>query len=224
ARMIGSPPGYVGHEEGGHLTEHIRRKPYSVVLLDEIEKAHPEVFNTLLQLLDDGRLTDGKGRTVDFTNTVVIMTSNVGSQHIQEYGQSEPEQAEELVQEEMRRTFRPEFLNRIDDVILFDALTRVELTEIVDIQLRRLEERLAEREFELVVSDAAKEHLADKGYSPEYGARPLQRVIQSDIQNELARLFLDKTFEEGETIYVDWDDEQEELLFKSLDDAEVAAE
>jgi ATP-dependent Clp protease ATP-binding subunit ClpB len=224
SRMIGSPPGYVGHEEGGHLTEHVRRKPYSVVLLDEIEKAHPEVFNALLQVLDDGRMTDGKGRTVDFTNTVIIMTSNVGSEHIQDYSQVEPEKAEEMVTDELRRTFRPEFLNRIDDIILFDALTREDLTEIVDIQLEQLSELLAEKDFELELTDAAKKHLADKGYDPEYGARPLQRVIQTDLQNELAKYFLQEEFEEGSTIEVDYDESADELLFEQADAAGQAAE
>lgn len=224
SRMIGSPPGYVGHEEGGHLTEHVRRKPYSVVLLDEIEKAHPEVFNALLQVLDDGRMTDGKGRTVDFTNTVVIMTSNVGSEHIQDYSQVEPEKAEEMVTDELRRTFRPEFLNRIDDIILFDALTRADLTEIVDIQLEQLSELLAEKDFALELTDAAKKHLADKGYDPEYGARPLQRVIQTDLQNELAKYFLQEKFDEGSTIEVDYDESADELLFEQGDAAGQAAE
>ncbi len=224
SRMIGSPPGYVGHEEGGHLTEHVRRKPYSVVLLDEIEKAHPEVFNALLQVLDDGRMTDGKGRTVDFTNTVVIMTSNVGSEHIQDYSQVEPEKAEEMVTDELRRTFRPEFLNRIDDIILFDALTRADLTEIVDIQLDQLSELLAEKDFALELTDAAKKRLADKGYDPEYGARPLQRVIQTDLQNELAKYFLQEKFDEGSTIEVDYDESADELVFEQADAAGQAAE
>jgi ATP-dependent Clp protease ATP-binding subunit ClpB len=224
ARMIGSPPGYVGHEEGGHLTEHIRRKPYSVVLLDEIEKAHPEVFNTLLQVLDDGRMTDGKGRTVNFTNTVIIMTSNVGSEYIQEYGQEEPAKAEEMVNDEMRRTFRPEFLNRIDDIILFDSLTREEMNDIVDIQLDRLEELIEEQDFKLKLTEEAKDFLADKGYDPEYGARPLKRVIQTDVQNELAKLLLEKSFEEGATIVVDVSEAGDELTFEPKDSDSVAAE
>jgi len=225
SRMIGSPPGYVGHEEGGHLTEHVRRKPYSVVLLDEIEKAHPEVFNALLQVLDDGRMTDGKGRTVDFTNTVIIMTSNVGSEHIQEYNQAEPEKAEEMVTDELRRTFRPEFLNRIDDIILFDALSREEMHQIVEIQLERLGNLVAEQDFELELSQAAKDHLAHEGYDPDFGARPLQRLIQTDVQNELAKHFLENRFEEGSRIFVDYDEEADELTFEQRESAEdVAAE
>ena len=224
ARMIGSPPGYVGHEEGGHLTEHVRRKPYSVVLLDEIEKAHPEVFNALLQVLDDGRMTDGKGRTVDFTNTVIIMTSNVGSEYIQEYNQTEPDRAEQMVTDELRGTFRPEFLNRIDDIILFDSLSRDDMAEIVEIQLDRLSDILAERDFKIELSDAAKEFLAAEGYDPDYGARPLKRVIQTEVQNELAKRFLEQSFEEGSTISVDVDDSGEDLTFEARDSAEVAAE
>ncbi len=224
SRMIGSPPGYVGHEEGGHLTEHVRRKPYSVVLLDEIEKAHPEVFNALLQVLDDGRMTDGKGRTVDFTNTVVIMTSNVGSEHIQDYSQIEPEKAEQMVTDELRQTFRPEFLNRIDDIILFDALSREDLTEIVDIQLEHLSELVAEKEFELELSEQAKAYLADEGYDPEYGARPLQRVIQMQVQNELAKYFLEGRFEEGSRVYVDLDESSEQLTFEQREATGEAAE
>ena len=222
ARMIGSPPGYVGHEEGGHLTEHVRRRPYSVVLLDEIEKAHPEVFNTLLQVLDDGRMTDGKGRTVDFTNTVIIMTSNVGSQYIQDYGHDEPEKADELVMQEMRNTFRPEFLNRIDDIILFDALTREEMHEIVEIQLDRLEELVAEQDFTLTLTPDAKAWLANKGYDPDYGARPLKRVIQAEVQNELAKLFLEDQFEPGAIVEVDHEEGADELTFREAD--EMAAE
>jgi ATP-dependent Clp protease ATP-binding subunit ClpB len=225
ARMIGSPPGYVGHEEGGHLTEHVRRKPYSVVLLDEIETAHPEVFNVLLQVLDDGRMTDGKGRTVDFSNTVIIMTSNVGSQYIQDFGHEEPERAEQMVTDELRSTFRPEFLNRIDDIILFDSLTQEDLLEIVDIQLEQLEELLADREFEIELSEAAKRHLAERGYDPDYGARPLERVIQNDVQNELAKYFIEKEFEEGSEIYVDFDESAGELTFEPRKpDEELAAE
>jgi ATP-dependent Clp protease ATP-binding subunit ClpB len=224
ARMIGSPPGYVGHDEGGQLTEHVRRKPYSVVLLDEIEKAHKEVLNTLLQLLDDGRLTDGKGRTVDFTNTVVIMTSNVGSHHIQEFGQTDPDKAEEKINDELRRTFRPEFLNRIDDVILFDALSREDMDEIVEIQLEDVQVLLDERELELELTEDAKQFLANEGYDPDYGARPLQRVIQSEVQNELATRLLEGDFEEGSTIYAELAEDGESLTFTDEEPAEYAAE
>ncbi len=224
ARMIGSPPGYVGHDEGGQLTEHVRRKPYSVVLLDEIEKAHQEVFNTLLQLLDDGRLTDGKGRTVDFTNTVVIMTSNVGSNYIQKFSQSDPDKAEQKVNDELRRTFRPEFLNRIDDVILFNALTREDMDEIVEIQLEDVQALLDERDFELELTEDAKQFLASEGYDPDFGARPLQRVIQREVQNELATRLLEDEFESGSTIHVGRDDDEESLTFSDEPPAESAAE
>jgi len=203
ARLIGAPPGYVGYDEGGYLTEHVRRRPYTVVLFDEIEKAHPDVFNILLQILDEGRLTDGKGRTVDFRNTVIIMTSNVGSHYIMEYGQSDPQKTEDLVEEELRKTFRPEFLNRIDDIIVFQALTREDMKHIVEIQLRRLDRMLAERELTLELTEAARAKLADLGYDPVYGARPLKRVIQKRLQNELARYLLSGEFMPGDTIAVD---------------------
>ncbi len=215
ARLIGAPPGYVGYDEGGYLTEHVRRKPYSVVLFDEIEKAHGDVFNILLQILDDGRLTDGKGRTVDFTNTVVIMTSNVGSHYIQEMGQEHPEKTEELVQEELRSTFKPEFLNRIDDIILFQALTREEMDFIVDIQLKRLKNLLEERGFGIELSEEAKTFLADRGYDPVYGARPLKRVIQKEVQNELAKALLDGQFAPNTTIVVEVADDGDSLAFAS---------
>ncbi|TXD37189.1 ATP-dependent chaperone ClpB [Lujinxingia vulgaris] len=206
ARLIGAPPGYVGYDEGGYLTEHVRRRPYTVVLFDEIEKAHPDVFNILLQILDEGRLTDGKGRTVDFTNTVIIMTSNVGSHHIQEYGQDEPNRAEALVMEEMREMFKPEFLNRVDDIILFQSLTRKEMDHIVNIQLGRLRKLLEDRGFGLHVSSEAMTLLADRGFDPVYGARPLKRVVQKDVQNALAKELLAGRFAPGETIAVGVDD------------------
>jgi len=205
SRLIGAPPGYVGYDEGGQLTEAVRRRPYSVVLFDEIEKAHPEVFNALLQLLDEGRLTDGHGRTVDFTNSIVIMTSNIGSRWIKELG---IEEARDRVMEELDRTFRPEFLNRVDDIILFRSLTKEDLIEIVDIQMRRLRGLLAERNIELELTDAARRHLADVGYDPVYGARPLKRVIQREVQDPLALALLRGEFAEGETVRVDARDGQ----------------
>ncbi len=200
SRLIGAPPGYVGYDEGGQLTEAVRRRPYSVVLFDEIEKAHQEVFNTLLQLLDEGRLTDGHGRTVNFTNTIVIMTSNTGSRWIKELG---VETARDKVLEELDRTFRPEFLNRIDEVILFGNLTKDDLLHIVDIQMRHLRELLEERRINLELSDAARQHLADAGYDPVYGARPLKRVIQREVQDPLALALLRGEFSEGDTVRVD---------------------
>ncbi len=204
ARMIGAPPGYVGYDEGGQLTEAIRRRPYSVILLDEIEKAHAEVFNVLLQVLDDGRLTDGKGRTVDMTNTVVIMTSNVGSQFISEMGGRQPDETRERVLRALRDQFRPEFLNRIDEISIFGALTREQLSEIVTIQTRRLQDLLAKRNIALQISPEAREALADEGYDPVYGARPLQRTIQRRIQDPLALQLLQGEFADGDTILVDW--------------------
>jgi len=200
SRLIGAPPGYVGYEEGGQLTEAVRRRPYSVVLFDEIEKAHPEVFNTLLQLLDEGRLTDGHGRTVDFRNTIVIMTSNIGSRWIKELG---VEAARERVMEELDRTFRPEFLNRIDEIILFHSLTREDLKRIVDIQMERLRGLLAQRQIGLEWTDALREYLAEVGYDPVFGARPLKRVIQREVQDPLALAILRGEFREGDTVRVD---------------------
>jgi ATP-dependent Clp protease ATP-binding subunit ClpB len=203
ARLIGAPPGYVGFEEGGQLTETVRRKPYSVVLFDEIEKAHHDVFNVLLQVLDDGRITDGQGRTVDFKNTVIIMTSNIGSQFI--LGDANAEQREARVMEALRAHFRPEFLNRVDETIIFDRLSDEDITQIVTIQLARLVQRLADQKLTLTVSDAAKKHLAREGYDPVYGARPLKRVIQRELLDPLALAILDGTFREGDTVTADVD-------------------
>jgi ATP-dependent Clp protease ATP-binding subunit ClpB len=203
ARLIGAPPGYVGYEEGGYLTEAVRRKPYSVVLFDEVEKAHPEVFNALLQILDDGRLTDGKGRTVDFKNTVLIMTSNIGSQYIQDLGAKDYEEMRRRVLDALRAHFKPEFLNRVDEVIIFHALTLEDIKQIVEIQLRNLRRRLAERKISLVLTDQAKEFLAQEGFDPVYGARPLKRAIQRFIQDPLALKLLEGEFSEGDTVEVD---------------------
>ncbi len=201
ARLIGAPPGYVGFEEGGQLTESVRRKPYSVILFDEIEKAHHDVFNVLLQVLDDGRITDGQGRTVDFKNTVIIMTSNIGSQFI--LGDANAEQREASVMEALRGHFRPEFLNRVDETIIFDRLSDADLTQIVGIQLVRLEKRLADQKLTLVVTDAAKKHLGEAGYDPVYGARPLKRAIQRELLDPLSLEILSGTFREGETVTAD---------------------
>jgi ATP-dependent Clp protease ATP-binding subunit ClpB len=217
ARLVGAPPGYIGFEEGGQLTEAVRRRPYSVVLFDEIEKAHHDVFNVLLQILDDGRLTDGQGRTVDFKNTIIIMTSNIGSQRILNYqGAFEGEGYErmkEAVLDEMRHHFRPEFLNRVDETIVFHALDEKHLKEIVVIQLKRLQERLAERHITLQLTDAAKTHLVRVGYDPAYGARPLKRGIQKEVENVLGRLLLEGKIKDGQTVIVDYDVKQERLTF-----------
>jgi ATP-dependent Clp protease ATP-binding subunit ClpB len=214
ARLIGAPPGYVGYEEGGYLTEAVRRRPYSVILFDETEKAHPEVFNVLLQLLDDGRLTDGKGRTVNFRNTVVIMTSNIGSHFIQEMWDEKPEKVREQVMELVRQNFRPEFLNRIDEIILFHGLTLEHLKQIIEIQLEHLKNRLAERKITLELTDAAKEHIAREGYDPVYGARPLKRAIQRDIQNPLAFKILQGDFKDGDSVEVEYSSEEGGLVFR----------
>jgi ATP-dependent Clp protease ATP-binding subunit ClpA len=193
ARLIGSPPGYVGYEEGGQLTEAVRRRPYSVILFDEIEKAHPEVFNILLQLLDDGRLTDAKGRTVNFKNTIIIMTSNIGSNIIQEEVKASADgkhQLSDTVKDKvinlLRQNFKPEFLNRIDDIIIFHPLSPEMLETIVDIQLQEVKDRIAKQKIKLNIDDSAKKYLAKKGYDPIYGARPLQRAIQNELLDELA--------------------------------------
>ncbi|MGZ5358323.1 MAG: ATP-dependent chaperone ClpB, partial [Solirubrobacterales bacterium] len=201
ARLIGAPPGYVGYEEGGQLTEAVRRRPYSVILLDEIEKAHPDVFNTLLQIMDDGRLTDGQGRTVDFKNAVLIMTSNVGSQYIA--AEKLEENAREQVEEALTQTFPPEFLNRVDDIVIFHRLSKADLARIVDIQVARLSRRVAERGIEIELTDKARELLGNLGFDPTYGARPLKRVIQKQLVDKLALRLLEGEFSEGDRIEVD---------------------
>ena len=203
ARLIGAPPGYVGYEEGGALTEAVRRRPYQVVLFDEIEKAHPDVFNVLLQVLDDGRLTDGQGHTVDFRNTLIVMTSNLGSQFLVDQPEGQDSDAvKDQVMAVVRASFRPEFLNRIDEIILFHRLKRNEMTRIVDIQMRRLERLLEDRKIKLVLEPAAREWLAEKGWDPAYGARPLKRVIQKSIQDPLAELVLAGTVKDGDKVTI----------------------
>jgi ATP-dependent Clp protease ATP-binding subunit ClpB len=206
ARLIGAPPGYVGYEEGGALTEAVRRRPYQVILFDEIEKAHPDVFNVLLQVLDDGRLTDGQGRTVDFKNTILIMTSNAGAQFLAEQPEgADVEDVRGPVMNEVRARFRPEFLNRIDEIILFKRLAREQMGAIVDIQLKRLEALLAARNIALELDARAKGELAKRGYDPAWGARPLKRVIQKDVQDALARLILEGRIGDGDRVAVTFD-------------------
>ena len=209
ARLIGAPPGYVGYEEGGQLTEAIRRRPYAVILLDEIEKAHPDVFNVLLQLMDDGRLTDGQGRTVDFTNAVLVMTSNVGSQFIVE--ETDPKKLREKVEEVLAATFKPEFLNRVDDTVIFHRLSEDDIARIVELQVEHLTARVRERSIEIVLTDEAKAFLAKSGYDPTYGARPLKRVIQKQLVDKLALRILEGEFAEGDTVEVDA--KKDELTF-----------
>jgi ATP-dependent Clp protease ATP-binding subunit ClpB len=204
SRLVGAPPGYVGYEEGGYLTEAVRRKPYSVILLDEVEKAHPDVFNILLQVLDDGRLTDGQGRTVDFKNTVIVMTSNLGSNVIQEMaGEDNYDQMKDAVMDIVGQHFRPEFINRVDDVVVFHPLQREQIHAIANIQLTQLKQRLAERDIGLEVTEAALDLIAEAGFDPVYGARPLKRAIQQQLENGLAQDLLQGRFNAGDTITVD---------------------
>jgi ATP-dependent Clp protease ATP-binding subunit ClpB len=227
ARMMGAPPGYVGYDEGGQLTEAVRRRPYSVLLFDEIEKAHPDVFNALLQILDEGRMTDGQGRTVDFKNTVVIMTSNVGSDLIHQHAAIGFRHAEggdssdfkKEVMNALRLQFRPEFLNRVDEIIIFNSLSQEEIKRIVDIQVEFLRKRLAERKIGIELSDAAKEQLAAEGFDPMYGARPLKRTIQRRIQDTLAMKILDGEIHEGDNVRVDFADG--DFTFTPVVEAEV---
>ena len=215
SRLIGSPPGYVGHEEGGQLTEIVRHRPYSLILFDEIEKAHPEVFNILLQILDNGRLTDGKGKMVNFKNAIIIMTSNVGSEYFKEmsrigFGAEESEEKgdaeryKEKVVDSLKEHFRPEFLNRIDEILIFSPLTRADIEKIVGIQLRAIEERLAQRKLKLTISEQAKEYLVKEGYSPEFGARPLKRLLQKVILDKLADKIIRGELKDGSKIRVNF--------------------
>ncbi len=230
ARLIGAPPGYVGYEEGGQLTEKVRRQPYSVILLDEIEKAHPDVFNILLQILEDGRLTDGKGRTVNFRNTVIIMTSNVGANFIKKQqvmgfrpadAEKTYEQMKNRLLDELKRTFRPEFLNRVDDLIVFKSLTEEDISQIVNLMLNELSKRVAEYGLHLEVTPEAKALLAKEGFDPTYGARPLRRVIQKRLEDGISEEMLRGTFTAGDTIIVDKEKDEEKLLFTKKSGEEV---
>ena len=228
SRLVGAPPGYVGYDEGGQLTEAVRRKPYSVILLDEIEKAHPDVFNILLQVLDDGRLTDSQGRVVDFKNTVIIMTSNLGSQAIMnsktlgftsvddsdKQAETDYETMKSKVMDNLKKAFRPEFLNRIDDIVVFHPLTDNELKQIVGIMMKDLKKRLADRDLSITLSDDALEELAKVGYDPEFGARPLRRAIQNQIEDPLADALLAGQYKNGDTIKVDLDDDKKFVFTK----------
>jgi len=214
SRLIGAPPGYVGYDEGGQLTESVRRHPYSVILFDEIEKAHNDVFNVLLQILDDGRLTDGHGRTVDFKNSVIIMTSNVGSQWIQNINDDNAEEIRERVMDALRAQFKPEFINRVDEIIVFNRLGIEQIKKIVDIQVGKIKERLATRKIDIVLSPEAKEYIANVGYDPIYGARPIKRAIQQYILDPLAMKTLEGKFSEGKTINVDL--KEGELAFSAV--------
>ena len=212
SRLIGAPPGYVGYEEGGQLTEAVRRRPYSVVLFDEIEKAHPDVFNVLLQLLDDGRLTDGQGRLVDFRNTIVIMTSNIGSELILQA--KELEDVKEQVEGMLKQTFKPEFLNRVDEIITFRRLGTAQIHDIVLLELERLKKRMAPRKIELEIGEDAVQHIAKVGFDPAFGARPIRRTVQNLVQNRLAKLMLEGSLKEGDTVKVSMG--IEELQFETV--------
>ena len=227
--MIGAPPGYVGYEEGGQLTESVRRRPYQVILFDEIEKAHPEVWNTLLQVLEDGRLTDGQGHIVDFRNTVIIMTSNIGTEFAEkggtlgfqtrgEDGDKKLEKDYAEVEESLKRTFRPEFLNRIDEVIIFHVLSRAQIKQIVDLQMKEIAGRLQEHHVEIELTEAAREWLAKEGFDPQFGARPLRRMLQRKVESPLSRKLLEKEFQAGDCIIVDAD-EKEGIRFRKKESA-----
>ena len=224
SRLIGAPPGYVGHEEGGQLTERVRRKPYAVILLDEIEKAHPDVFNMLLQVLDDGFLTDSLGRKVDFRNTIIIMTSNLGARQVKEFGQgvgfsttAKISQADEyersVVENALKKVFAPEFLNRIDDVIMFNTLNKKNIKDIVEVELQKLLERMKGLGYSLRITDKAKDFIAEKGYDKQFGARPLKRTIQHYVEDEIAEKIVLSEVRRGDTISVDYTDNEEKLTF-----------
>jgi ATP-dependent Clp protease ATP-binding subunit ClpB len=225
SRLIGAPPGYVGYEEGGQLTEAVRRRPYCVILFDEIEKAHHDVFNVLLQILDDGRLTDGQGRIVDFKNTVIIMTSNIGSERILEFsGKTDTdayERMKEAVLTEMRHHFRPEFLNRVDEIVVFHSLSEADLKKILDVQLSRLRARLEERHIDLELTETAATHLAREGYDPVYGARPLKRAIQKELETPIGRRLLAGEIKDGDKVVVDWKDGEFTFSTKTAERAET---
>ncbi|MDP5093303.1 MAG: AAA family ATPase, partial [Polaribacter sp.] len=225
SRLIGAPPGYVGYEEGGQLTEKVRRKPYAVVLLDEIEKAHPDVFNMLLQILDDGFITDSLGRKIDFRNTIIIMTSNIGARQIKDFGSgvgfgtaSKSAQTEEyaksVIEGALKKSFAPEFLNRIDDVIIFNALEKEDIHSIIDIELNKLLQRISDLGYTLQISDKAKDFIADKGFDKKYGARPLKRAIQKYVEDALAEEIVNSKLTEGDTITMELDEEKSELFVK----------
>ena len=220
SRIVGAPPGFVGYEEGGQLTEKVRRKPYSVVLLDEIEKAHPDIFNILLQVLDEGRLTDGLGRKVDFKNTILIMTSNIGSRQIQEYGhgvgfgsgESDDANNKSIIEKALKKAFSPEFLNRIDDVIMFHNLTKDNIDKIIDIELVGLYKRVEDMGYKLVITDKAKAFIADKGFDSKFGARPLKRAIQKHLEDEMATVIIDNEVKPGDEIVADVDEKGEKIV------------
>jgi ATP-dependent Clp protease ATP-binding subunit ClpC len=228
SRLIGAPPGYVGYEEGGQLTEKIRRKPYAVILLDEIEKAHPDVFNLLLQVLDDGHLTDSLGRKIDFRNTIIIMTSNIGARKLKDFGtgvgfgtksqkEQEKDNSRKVIEGALKKAFAPEFLNRVDDVVIFNALEKNHIHKIIDIELAKLYNRIEEMGYKFSLTNAAKDYIADKGFDAKYGARPLNRAIQKYIEDALAEKIINTEINEGDEINMDFDSKKEELTLKIKD-------
>jgi ATP-dependent Clp protease ATP-binding subunit ClpC len=234
SRLVGAPPGYVGYEEGGQLTEKVRRRPYSVVLLDEIEKAHPDVFNLLLQILDEGHITDSLGRKIDFKNTILIMTSNIGTRQLKDFGRGigfnsandvmDAEYSRSIIQKALNKAFAPEFLNRVDDIIMFDQLSKESIFKIIDLELKGLYERINELGYHVTITEAAKEFLADKGYDVQFGARPLKRAIQKYIEDEMAEMILRTSIKEGQTVVIDFDSETKQIKMKVVDQAEQPVE
>jgi ATP-dependent Clp protease ATP-binding subunit ClpC len=227
SRLVGAPPGYVGYEEGGQLTEKVRRKPYAVVLLDEIEKAHPDVYHILLQLLDEGRLTDSLGRSVDFRNTIIIMTSNIGSRQLKDFGrgvgfstnkpdENENEHAKYIIQKALKQAFAPEFLNSVDDVVMFNSLSKKEIGQIIDLEIKELYTRVESLNYKLKISTAAKDFIAEKGWDPQFGARPLKRAIQKYLEDEMAEIIIKASISEGDTISVGYDKKKEKLQIRIL--------
>ncbi|MEA5046282.1 MAG: AAA family ATPase, partial [Petrimonas sp.] len=224
SRLVGAPPGYVGYEEGGQLTEKVRRRPYSVVLLDEIEKAHPDVFNILLQILDEGHITDSLGRRIDFKNTILIMTSNIGTRQLKDFGRgigfstnsdvTDTEYSRSIIQKALNKAFAPEFLNRVDDIVMFDQLSKESIFKIIDLELNGLYKRIKELGYRVELTAEAKEFLADKGYDVQFGARPLKRAIQKYVEDEMAEMILRTGIKEGETVLVDFDKEQQKIVMK----------
>ncbi|MDO5650220.1 MAG: ATP-dependent Clp protease ATP-binding subunit, partial [Gallicola sp.] len=227
SRLVGAPPGYVGYEEGGQLTEKVRRRPYSVVLLDEIEKAHPDVFNILLQILDEGHITDSLGRKIDFKNTILIMTSNIGTRQLKDFGRgigfntnslvSDTEYSRSVIQKALNKAFAPEFLNRVDDIVMFDQLSKESIFKIIDLELKGLFKRTNELGYKLELTTAAKEFIAEKGYDVQFGARPLKRALQKYIEDEMAELILQTNIEEGETVFVDFDSEKQKIVISATE-------
>jgi ATP-dependent Clp protease ATP-binding subunit ClpC len=227
SRLVGAPPGYVGYEEGGQLTEKVRRKPYAVILLDEIEKAHPDVFNILLQVMDEGRLTDSLGRKIDFRNTILIMTSNIGTRQLKDFGQgvgfntrTSPEDENEhnkyVIQKALKRAFAPEFLNRVDDVVMFNSLEKNHINQIIDIELKGFYQRIEALKYKLYISDEAKDYISEKGFDPQFGARPLKRAIQKYLEDEIAEVIIGSEIAEGDTISVELNETKDKIIAKII--------